>query len=308
GAVAARRDYLPYGEEIGPPVGGRGALWAAELGGEQRFTGKERDGETGWDYFGARYFSGALGRFTSADAPLVDQHPEDPQSWNLFSYVRNNPLTFIDPTGNDCIYTNNFFSTGSVEVETGNCSKKGGTFVDGTVDTKSITYDKKKNELGYSYANAEQETGGAGTIGLKSEPTQDEVRMAALGHAGQLASPVTDPRFIAGWYAAAGATGYLMMQAAALESMEIAVGGGDFAASPIHVAYQAGGRWLHATGNQFFNMTVRNRGAQGFAREAWFKFRLPIRSPEAIKAMEGSRAASCVTSACQAFARGWLGR
>ena len=53
----------------------------------------------GLDYFGARYLSGAMGRFVSADAPFADQHPEDPQSWNLFSYARNNPLRFIDLQG-----------------------------------------------------------------------------------------------------------------------------------------------------------------------------------------------------------------
>jgi RHS repeat-associated protein len=64
-----------------------------------KFTGKERDGESGLDYFGARYLSGVMGRWTSPDAPFADQHPADPQSWNLYSYVRNNPLRFIDPTG-----------------------------------------------------------------------------------------------------------------------------------------------------------------------------------------------------------------
>jgi RHS repeat-associated protein len=64
-----------------------------------QFTGKERDAETGLDYFGARYMSAAQGRFTTADAPFADQHPEDPQSWNMYTYVRNNPMTFMDPTG-----------------------------------------------------------------------------------------------------------------------------------------------------------------------------------------------------------------
>lgn len=68
-----------------------------------QFTAKERDAETGLDYFGARYFSGAQGRFTSPNAPLFDQHAGDPQSWNLYSYVRNNPLRFIDPTGSKCV-------------------------------------------------------------------------------------------------------------------------------------------------------------------------------------------------------------
>lgn len=56
-------------------------------------------GGDGLDYFGARYFSGAQGRFTSADQPFVDQNPEDPQSWNLYSYGRNNPLRYVDPLG-----------------------------------------------------------------------------------------------------------------------------------------------------------------------------------------------------------------
>ncbi|HVX56709.1 MAG TPA: RHS repeat-associated core domain-containing protein, partial [Candidatus Saccharimonadales bacterium] len=55
----------------------------------------------GLDYFGARYFSGAQGRFTSPDAPLIGQHPENPQSWNLYSYGLNNPLRYVDPTGHD---------------------------------------------------------------------------------------------------------------------------------------------------------------------------------------------------------------
>jgi RHS repeat-associated protein len=64
-----------------------------------KFTGKERDSETGWDYFGARYMSSVQGRFTSADKPFADQDPVDPQSWNLYSYTRNNPLRYIDANG-----------------------------------------------------------------------------------------------------------------------------------------------------------------------------------------------------------------
>jgi len=67
------------------------------------FTGKERDAETGLDYFGARYFSGAQGRFTSPDKPFADQRAQDPQSWNLYSYVRNNPLRYVDETGQGAV-------------------------------------------------------------------------------------------------------------------------------------------------------------------------------------------------------------
>ncbi len=62
-------------------------------------TRKERDNETGLDYFGARYYASTQGRFTSADEPLADQDEDDPQSWNLYQYAGNNPLLFTDPTG-----------------------------------------------------------------------------------------------------------------------------------------------------------------------------------------------------------------
>ena len=98
GTLSARRDYVPYGEEI-PPIGGRGSLWSASLGAEQKFTGKERDEETGLDYFDERYFSAAQGRFTSVDPQNAGAIPIDPQSWNGYAYGRNNPLKYTDPTG-----------------------------------------------------------------------------------------------------------------------------------------------------------------------------------------------------------------
>jgi RHS repeat-associated protein len=50
-------------------------------------------------YFGARYYSSPQGRFTTPDAPFADQYEEDPQSWNLYSYTRNNPLKYVDDDG-----------------------------------------------------------------------------------------------------------------------------------------------------------------------------------------------------------------
>jgi RHS repeat-associated protein len=62
-------------------------------------TLKERDNETGLDYFNARYFGSTQGRFTSPD-PLGG-HTEDPQTLNRYTYVRNNPAVLTDPTGLD---------------------------------------------------------------------------------------------------------------------------------------------------------------------------------------------------------------
>lgn len=102
GAVVKRRDHMPFGEEVVAPwLNGRGAVYGAATTVKPGFTGWMGNDASEWDvdYAGARYFRRGAGRFVSADGPLVDQHPEMPQSWNLYSYVRNNPLRFIDPTG-----------------------------------------------------------------------------------------------------------------------------------------------------------------------------------------------------------------
>jgi hypothetical protein len=50
----------------------------------------------------ARYYSSGTGRFGVPDLPLIDQDALYPQSWNLYAYVRNNPLRFVDPSGRAC--------------------------------------------------------------------------------------------------------------------------------------------------------------------------------------------------------------
>src|SRR5437868_4796634 len=65
----------------------------------QQFTSKERDNETGLDYFSARYYSSTQGRFTGVDPLLASGNPKIPQSWNRYSYCVNNPLLFVDPEG-----------------------------------------------------------------------------------------------------------------------------------------------------------------------------------------------------------------
>jgi RHS repeat-associated protein len=81
----------------------------------QQFTSKERDNETGLDYFVARYYSSTQGRFTSPDEfkggpeelfgdidphdPLFYADTAAPQSLNKYHYCLNNPLRFVDPNG-----------------------------------------------------------------------------------------------------------------------------------------------------------------------------------------------------------------
>jgi RHS repeat-associated protein len=59
-----------------------------------RYTGKERDDETGLYYYGARYYASWLGRWTGCDPSVED-------GWNLYVYVRNNPVISFDPNGKE---------------------------------------------------------------------------------------------------------------------------------------------------------------------------------------------------------------
>jgi len=90
---------LPYGNDVGNPAA---ANCVSILNGdatEHHFTAKERDLESGNDYFGARYYVSSMGRFVSPDEIFADQNPSDPRSWNMYVYVRDNPAAYFDPNG-----------------------------------------------------------------------------------------------------------------------------------------------------------------------------------------------------------------
>lgn len=71
-------------------------------GNHYKYTGKEFDDETGLYYYGARYYSPGMGRFTSSDPTIFSkQRLFDPQQWNMFAYARNNPLKYTDPDGKE---------------------------------------------------------------------------------------------------------------------------------------------------------------------------------------------------------------
>jgi RHS repeat-associated protein len=71
-----------------------------------KFTGKERDSESGLDNFGARYNSSSMGRFMTPDSPSYSNR-KNPQSWNLYAFALNNPVTFRDADGHKVECTNN---------------------------------------------------------------------------------------------------------------------------------------------------------------------------------------------------------
>lgn len=101
GAVRERHDYLPFGEELTAAYGGRGqdATYGVASSIRQKFTGVERDAESGLDYFGARYYASSVGRFTGPDPLHASGVITDPQTWNRYAYVSNNPFKYVDIGG-----------------------------------------------------------------------------------------------------------------------------------------------------------------------------------------------------------------
>ena len=113
----SRHDYLPFGEELTNQ-----GLRSPQLGYtnsdliRQRFSLKERDNETGLDWFETRYYSSVQGRFTSIDSfsiilekdkgrnekertQILLRYISQPQNWNKYCYTLNNPLRLADPDG-----------------------------------------------------------------------------------------------------------------------------------------------------------------------------------------------------------------
>jgi RHS repeat-associated protein len=93
GVLEATCTNLPYGDALQ-------CSNSLEAPTERHFTGKERDSESGNDYFTARYYGSSMGRFLSPDDVIITpERLTNPQQLNLYAYVANNPLRYIDPTG-----------------------------------------------------------------------------------------------------------------------------------------------------------------------------------------------------------------
>lgn len=86
--IIGAQDYYPYGEIL------RQYTTGSNVNDKYKFTEKERDTETNYDYFGARYYDSQIGRWLQVD-PLAEKYP----GWSPYNYTLNNPLKHIDPDG-----------------------------------------------------------------------------------------------------------------------------------------------------------------------------------------------------------------
>jgi len=107
-----------------------------------RYTGKERDTESGNDYFGARYYASTMGRFLSPDPENFGANIMNPQSWNMYSYAMNNPLINIDPDGRECVWDDGSYDSKD-DPDSGSadkCSGLGGTWISNDIFENSQYY------------------------------------------------------------------------------------------------------------------------------------------------------------------------
>ena len=148
-------DFYPFGQEA--------INYANTCSQNYKFTGKERDSETGKDNFGARYYGSSMGRFMTPDPSGIDLADwRDPQQLNLYSYVRNNPVMLTDPYGLDCAYLNNAGNDiESVDTNStaGECTGTGGYWVSGQVNQVSVN-NNGTYQFGYSGQLADGSLGG----------------------------------------------------------------------------------------------------------------------------------------------------
>jgi RHS repeat-associated protein len=93
GNVTSYDDFYPFGMTMDGRSGNIGSGDA-----RYKYTTKERDAESGYDYFGARYYDARIGRFLS-----VDSHTGRYVTWSPYTYALDNPLKYVDPNGKDAI-------------------------------------------------------------------------------------------------------------------------------------------------------------------------------------------------------------
>jgi RHS repeat-associated protein len=161
-------DYFPWG--------GEQHVYVNSCAQNYKFTGKERDPDTGSDYFGARWYRNTMARFYSPDDGS-DQDANDPQSWNLYTYVRNNPTTLADDDGRSVVICDN----------SGHCS---GAISD---DEYAQAQQADKNNIAPSLSSLQNSDTGMGVITNSSgapvgtvQWTPDNPGIQTLGLAGAM--------------------------------------------------------------------------------------------------------------------------
>jgi RHS repeat-associated protein len=171
GTIWSDQLYYPWGQ-----------VWTyRNLQVPSRFAGLEQVVETSFDSTTdlltspTRNLNTSSGRWLTPDPDNAGADESNPQSWNGYSYVLNDPATNTDPDGLDCLRTSNQTSSSvTVIVDRGACSGEGGTYINGTIDMDSLKYDPQHGQISFSY----EDYGGGQVTGVHGLPGAGETLSA----------------------------------------------------------------------------------------------------------------------------------
>ncbi len=178
GNVISRRDFLPFGEELAPSVGARASVAAYQPTNDnvkQKFTGYQKDDETGLDFAEARMYENRHGRFTAVDPLLASGKSANPQTFNRFVYCVNSPLGCVDPTGLDG--ERRWYSTTNPDILKEKCDSQCATFYQASEESPGENW----NEVSFENRSYHVISGpriDGGTRFLYADGTEDAGRRA----------------------------------------------------------------------------------------------------------------------------------
>jgi RHS repeat-associated protein len=312
-----------------------------------KFTTYENDAESGLNFANARFHSPRLGRFMSLDP--IGGHLSNPQSFNRYAYVRNDPINATDSTGMVCDMgcddgdDGGGGGGGATGAPCGPFECSGDSQPDPTPDPDPndlpdapepkpdvLQNNNASADLDFVFNGANQTlqpsndltdlsalnlptttgsvtlSGATGGIGGGDDVLVDmdlwhnSAQCQGCGTMWRQADTTGKALFIGTGIAIAGPA--IIGELATMGTMQVAVMEGE----PFHVAFGADGTMVHAAGETLGDMTIEQLPTRFFTMNNIPIYNIPVLNPGVVVPAIGSAAASCVTSACMGFLRGWV--
>jgi RHS repeat-associated protein len=320
-SVSDNMDYLPYGEQI-----------AGASGTTHKFTGDEHDSETNLEHTWFRQSSSSMARWTTPDpAGLAAVDPTNPQSWNRYAYVLNNPLNLVDPMGLDDVSSGDCGAVSAV-VFSGKSRHRsramddcgpGGGGIDGggAGGGGDVPLDPNGGNCDVCQVTLQPGLGGSSNL------WQDGTSLLDLGlPPGLSQSTATSPTYYADDVIqqlapqvvnlAQGPMNFLTVMAGAetlgmggvagltsLEPAQIAIGS---YAGNLHFAAGVGGQWIHGLAGGGLVWMTSTWADEFIEEDGPLIIPILVRNGSAVLNTAGTQVRNCFTGMCGAVWNGWI--